>query len=184
MFAQAGVQYEDVRVTKEEWLEMKPKTPTGMLPLLEVDGKQIAGSMPIARFLARRLNLEGSNEFEAAEIDSMNDVVFDFLIQFMTKVYPEKDEAKKAEAVKDIKDNAFPKYWGVIEKRLQSNEDVWISGNKPSYADFSIYNYLDFVLKEFPAFLDEFPAVAKLRASVEALPKIAEWLKNRPKNDM
>ena len=47
IFAQAGVAYEDKRVSKEEWAQLKPTTPTGQLPLLEVDGKTLTGSRPI-----------------------------------------------------------------------------------------------------------------------------------------
>ena len=56
----------------------------------------------------------------------------------------------------------------------------WVYGNKPTYADFSIYNTLDYLVKGDPKFTENFPAAKKLRASVEALPNIAEWLKNRP----
>ena len=84
MFAQAGVEYEDVRVPKEKWGQLKPSerarvqqlqeeegrkraavhvmcalfrtadTPWGTMPFLEVDGKRIGGSPVIARFLAER----------------------------------------------------------------------------------------------------------------------------------
>ena len=39
------------------------------MPVLEVDGKTIAQSMSIARFLARRYKLSGKNELEEAEAD-------------------------------------------------------------------------------------------------------------------
>ena len=79
VFVQAGVKYEDVRIKKEDWPELKPSklavmwkfldgklfialavlflpsdTPLGHLPILEVDGKTICGSTGIARFLAER----------------------------------------------------------------------------------------------------------------------------------
>lgn len=41
----------------------------GQVPVLEVDGKTIAQSMSIARFLARRYKLAGKNELEEAEAD-------------------------------------------------------------------------------------------------------------------
>lgn len=52
IFAHTGVQYEDVRVTGDEFGKMKPTLPAGCLPILEIDGEQLAGSGVIARFLA------------------------------------------------------------------------------------------------------------------------------------
>ena len=60
IFVQADVQFEDVRFTNEEWAAFKPKTPYGMLPMLEVDGKLYGGSGPIARYVAEEYGLAGS----------------------------------------------------------------------------------------------------------------------------
>merc|ERR1712137_372054 len=57
MLAYKGVEYEDCRITNEQWAALKPKTPFGSLPLLCYNGMELAQSMTIARFLARELNL-------------------------------------------------------------------------------------------------------------------------------
>ena len=53
--------------------ELKPKTPFGTVPILEVDGKTLGGSIPIAVFLAQRHGLAGANDFENAEIAGIMD---------------------------------------------------------------------------------------------------------------
>jgi len=54
IFAHCEVDFEDKRVTSDEWKEMKPSIPFHQLPALEVDGKVIVGqSMAIARYVAR-----------------------------------------------------------------------------------------------------------------------------------
>ena len=78
IFAQAGIKYEDARLSREEWAELKPKTPTGMLPLLEVDGKPLVGSGPVARFLAEKFGLAGKTDFENSQIAGIVDYVADF----------------------------------------------------------------------------------------------------------
>ncbi|KAH7694854.1 CRE-GST-9 protein, partial [Aphelenchoides avenae] len=59
MFHYAGQPFDDVRVTNEEWeanlQHYKSTLPYGRIPVLEVDGVQIAESMTIARFLAKQL---------------------------------------------------------------------------------------------------------------------------------
>ncbi|KIH50854.1 glutathione S-transferase protein [Ancylostoma duodenale] len=54
VFVLAGQEYEDVRLSFEEWPKHKAEMPFGQIPVLEVDGKQLAQSIAIVRFLARK----------------------------------------------------------------------------------------------------------------------------------
>lgn len=185
IFAQAGVEYEDKRVEKEEWLKLKPSTPSGQLPMLEVDGKQLIGSMVIDRFLGERFGLAGSNDIENAEIAGIIDILHDFEIRLVT-MYFEKDEERKAQLKEKFGKEDIPKYWGIIDGICKKNNaaEGWIHGDTPTYADLSIFNTLGFFLSQVPTFMDDFPHVAKLKSSVEALPNVAEWLKKRPVTEM
>ena len=74
ILAAAGQQFEDVRLEKAKWIaEYKAGAPLGHCPYLEVteNGKvfRLGQSFAIARFLARRFNLDGKNEYEKAEVD-------------------------------------------------------------------------------------------------------------------
>ena len=182
VFTQAGVPYEDIRLTSEQWAEFKPKTPYGQMPVLEVDGKMLAGSGPIERFLAEQYGLAGSNAFENADIASILDVIVD-LGQRLIQYFYEKDEARKAELKKGLEETHIPKYLGALEKRAAANNsaDGWIYGAKVTYADFGVYLEGAYLLKVMSQnVLDNYPALKKLRESVEKLPNIAKWLKERP----
>ena len=181
VFAQAGVQYEDIRLNQEQWAEFKPKTPYGQMPVLEVDGKMLSGSGPIERFLAEQYELAGSNAFENADIASILDVVDD-LGHRLIPCFFEKDEARKAELKKGLEETHIPKYFGVLEKRAAANNsaDGWIYGPKVTYADFGVYLMSGYVKFLVPNVLDNYPALKKLHDSVEKLPNIAKWLKERP----
>ena len=181
IFVQAGVAYEDRRVEGEEWAKLKPTTPTGQLPMLEVEGKILTGSRTIARFVGERLGLAGANDLENAQLDAMIDYLFDFL----QKMYPwfyEKDEAKKATLWSTIRDEHIPKYWQIINKWIEDNQadGSWIFGNRPTYVDFSIYLAVDVVKSIDSEVLSQFPAVLRNYAAVESLPNIAKWIKERP----
>ncbi len=183
VFAQAAVRYEDQRISKEEWVQLKQKMPTGMLPVLEVDGKQISGSWIINRFLGERLGLAGSNDLENAEIAGIIDVFTDFM-QCMVSWFMEKDEVKKAELQKNIQDNEIPKYLGVLEKICSKSSGGYIYGGKLTYADLAIFNGLnhghDLVGKAFPNMLEGRPGLTKLMEVIRNLPNIAKWLNERP----
>ena len=62
------------------------------MPVLFVDGEQIAHSRAIVRYLAREFKLNGSNSLEAAKIDMWIEV----LVETLTKLpFLEEDEEKK-----------------------------------------------------------------------------------------
>lgn len=187
IFAQAGVEYKDDRIEFKDWPQLKDSTPTQALPVLEVDGKKLIGSVVIERFLAERFGLAGSNDIENAEIAGIVDVVQDFFWKcWMKTFYFEKNKEKKAQLQKKLAEEDIPKYWGIIEGFCKKNDSAegWVYGNKPTYADLTIFNILPYILQESPTFMDDFPHVAKLKAAVEALPNIAAWLKKRPETDI
>ncbi len=94
IMAQGGIDYEDRRLTKEEWrasksskancilevniihtfllLSVELDTPTGQLPMLEVNGAKIGQSLAIANFVAKKAGLCGKNDVEAAQAEMIN----------------------------------------------------------------------------------------------------------------
>ena len=185
IFIQTGVPYEDVRFTKEEWEAFKPKSPYGGLPILEIDGKLFGGSGPIERYVAEQHRLAGSNELENFELNTIYDLTFDLLLWILLHRF-EKEDARKAELKKELNKKHFPKYLGILNKLITNNgvADGWIFGNKVTYIDMRVAQLADSVLQVNPNALDGYPAVAKLKATVEALPKIAKWIKERPESEL
>ena len=182
VFAQAGVEYEDKRVTMEEWAQLKPSTPTGQLPILEVDGRSLYGSGPICRFLGERFGLGGSNDLENAEIAGFIDFFNDFLLNAFP-LFMEKDEAKKTELKKNIEEKEIPKYMGVMEKIASSSTGDYIFGEKLTYADLGFLYGISVFENLFPKILEGRPGLTKVKETVESLPNIARWLKERPPTD-
>ena len=109
IFVQASVEYEDIRITKEQWADMKSTTPNGSIPILEVDGKVLAGSGPIARYVAEQHGLAGENDFENAQIAGIDDLLTDATNR-LAKYWVEKDEAVKEQIKKDLNEKHLPFY--------------------------------------------------------------------------
>ena len=57
----------------------------GQMPVLEVDGKRAHQSLAMARFLAKKVGLVGSNDWEDLEIDTVVDCINDFRLSESTK---------------------------------------------------------------------------------------------------
>ena len=174
ILAQAGVDYEDKRITREQWAQLKPQTPFGHIPILEVDGKVLSGSLPVTRFLAERHGLAGSNDVENAEIAGIVDCITDLIAQ-MIKWMSEKDETCKAELKKEMDKVHTPKHLSNLEKHITA--EGWLYGSKVTYADLIFFNFSHHLSDEV---LAKYPGLKGLREKVEALPNIAKWLKEHP----
>ncbi len=70
---------------------------------------------------------------ENAELGGIVDILFDFIPKLFPWFY-EKDEEKKKQLAKAINEEYIPKYWAILEKRIQDNnsDNGWIYGNKPT----------------------------------------------------
>ena len=80
----AGESFEDERLTPENWEPVKASSPYNTVPILTVDGEQIAQSMSIYHYLARRFNLAGKSEIEIAKVNAMGE----FFREMMTNILP------------------------------------------------------------------------------------------------
>lgn len=184
VFAQAGVKYEDVRVTGEQFGKMKPNLPPpGSLPVLEEDGKQLSASGAITRYLGEKFGLAGANDWDNAQLASLADLCED-LHASVVPVFFGKDDATKAEAKKKLLEESIPKYFGGLEKRTQANNspDGWAYGSKITYIDMKISLLVDDLSKLDPTVPKTYPALNKLTEAVKGQPNIAEWIKHRPES--
>ena len=100
----------------------------------------------------------------------------------MFALYFEKDEEKKATLKKEMGETVMPRFLGFMEKFAASNTcaDGWFYGEKVSYVDFVFTHIMEYIQKDAPNVLDNFPALKKLTESVVKLPNIAKWIKERP----
>jgi len=147
LFHAAGQNFEDKRVTREEWLTIKPHTPFKMCPVLEVDGVPLAESHAIERFLAGQFDLNGSTAIEAAQIDAIVEVMETLKTQYRKhrdlKTNEEKEKFKEQFFVTD-----FPPILDQLEAWLVTCKPIasspWAIGNKMSLADITLYHNLRF----------------------------------------
>jgi len=179
-FAYAGVPYEDVRLSKDTWPKNKANYPWGTLPVLEVDGKILAQSNAILRYLGKTFNIAGDNDFEAAKCDEMVEAMAD-LKKASFAAMMEKDEGKKAELIAALTNETIPKYFTQWSKSITANGGFLV-GNKFSYADFCIASYLQIFNEALGGSLfNDFPAMKSHSDSVFNAKGIKEWVEKRPK---
>ncbi|XP_071082968.1 probable glutathione S-transferase 7 [Haliotis cracherodii] len=178
LFALAGQEYEDVRIKLEDWPAEKDKYIFDKVPILEVDGKQYGQSMAIASFLARRFGFHGSTEVEVLEVDQVLGIVGDILAT-LVRVFMEKDEARKAEIVKENKETNIPRCLGFLETVLKNNNTGYYVGKKLGYADVAAFEVL-YAAGIEQSLMERFPLVKANFEKVKANERIAKWLTKRP----
>lgn len=185
LFAVAGVQYEDIRIEKDAWPQLKPTTPFGQLPVLEVDGITLAQSNAIARLLARRFNLAGKTELDVAHVDMVVDCLEDTLTPALG-FFHEADEARKAELQKKYLESQLPGFLENLEKLLKQNHDGdgYFVGDELTWADLAFLSIVS-ILKMVGAVdpTSKYPKLDALHKRVEQHPKVAEWLAKRPQTN-
>ncbi|GAB6028480.1 hypothetical protein CHUAL_014093 [Chamberlinius hualienensis] len=178
IFAYAGVDYEDVRLERgPQWDEFKPKTPFGVIPILEFDGVVIGQSRAIARYLANAHGLTGKTPVESARCDFLVDTVFD-LFPALGKWYMEQDPAKKAELMEEFANKTAISFLDGFKRELQSNG--YLVGSGVTWADLALAHGLWTLSLLSPTILDNYPTLKTFSNNILSIPRIKAWLEKRP----
>ncbi|KHN80491.1 Glutathione S-transferase 1 [Toxocara canis] len=182
IFHQAGVPFEDVRIKREDWLPLKPKTPFGQLPVLEVNGEMISQSHAICRYLAHQFGLAGKTPLEDALIDSIADAHKDFFneCQPYFKIVGGDIEGDKDAIYKNVVVPARNKYLVALERFLAKSESGFLVGKSLTWVDLVVSEYIATWDSINSTFLHGHPKVKKFIQSIRALPNVKKWIAQRP----
>ncbi|XP_059150470.1 probable glutathione S-transferase 7 [Physella acuta] len=183
----AKKKFEDNRIPFSEWSKVKPTTPFGSLPVLEVDGQTYAQGIAIATYLAMENGLFGSNNLEALEINQLHLLREDLIVEEV-KVFQVKDPEKKNELVDNMNKNVYPRFLNYFNKILLNNQEKnktnFTVGTKLSLADIIIFEGIQNVVQTNPQLLDNYPALKALRATVAEVDGIKQYLATRKQTDL
>jgi len=180
LFAEAGVNFEDTRVGGEEWMKMKPDMPFEQLPVLEFNGKMVAQSWAINRFLAKHFGLYGVDDWDRAKVDEFIGNIQDEFYKF-ARFFQESDEEKKKEIFAELIESSVKPLFAKIEKTLADSKSGWVVGRDMTMADIAVYqvseNYR--TNKRLPPHnftLEPYPHVQQLVSRVADRPNIKAYL--------
>uniref|UniRef100_A0A915AJW2 glutathione transferase n=1 Tax=Parascaris univalens TaxID=6257 RepID=A0A915AJW2_PARUN len=182
MFHHAGVDFEDNRLEREDWPLLKPNTPFGQLPLLEVDGEVLAQSTAIFRYLGRKFGLAGKTPMEEAQVDSIFDAYKDFIAEVRPYflVAGEDYPGDKEKLLKELVIPAREKHFPGLEKFLNKSGSGYLVGDSVTWADIVISDSLATWETLVPDLLGNYPVLKKFVEHVRDLPNIKKWIAERP----
>jgi glutathione S-transferase len=133
----ADIPFDDDRVPGEEWPQRKPETPFGALPVLEANGKVLAQSNTINRFVGRLADLYPTDPWQAALCDEAMDAVEDIGTQIVaTFNLPEEEKKQRREA---LVAGPIPLYLSRLEERLLANGGRYFADDRLTVADLKVF---------------------------------------------
>lgn len=197
-----GTEFEDNRISFEDWGALKETTPYGQLPLMEVtedDGsvKKFAQSVAMMRWVARKFDATGT--LYPADPDAMLDIEEviglsdDMVRAWQPALYMgmgrhanyghPAEWAEKDETVKKLRETFIaehlPKFMGFYSSKLSAT-GAFFCGDKPTIADLQILAQLRYYTKgvadHVPAdCLEPYTTVTAWMKRMYEVPAIKKW---------
>lgn len=188
IFVAAGQKYEDIRISKEDWIKVKHNAPFRQLPYLEIIGAdgsvfKLAQAMSIARYLAKEFDLCGKNKKETAECDMYSDLLND-LFDLMCQTYFETDESRKSEYKLKLAETSIPLTMHYLEEKLRLANTGYLVGDSLTYLDLYTFNILEMLGQNGKLIFETFPLLNGHFNLIRNVASIANWLKVRPESNM
>jgi len=182
-----GIDFEDARFAPPEFATAKASGELSVnmdrVPLMTVGDVTFGQSMAIERFVAKRANLIGSNDIEAAQIDCLVEHVRDIKEKYL-KIRFIADPAEKETAMAAWYSKELGEWLVKLEKSLPRKRTQGFSvGSAVSYAEVSIWHLLMDYLDDkaaAEAASAETPALRAICQTIAALPAVQTWLAERP----
>jgi len=180
LLALAGAEYEDIRVEHgEKWQAMKPSTPFGQVPVLEVDGFQLAQTKAILRFLGREFKLAGHSNLESAKADMLVDGVDD-VSTHLRPAMREKDPEKKKELFEAVKTSHIEPFLKRYEHFLEKSGHDYFINNQITWADIYLFDAFQKWEHRHPELFQGHPKLRHFIEKVAGNPNIKRWIETRP----
>lgn len=201
-FTMTGTPFEDNRINFEQWGPLKPTTPYGQLPILEVDGKVYSQSYAMLRYAGKLGDGSLYPVDKQMEIDEVVGLHEDMARAFSPALYvgmrpaylghnfadDDAGKAAKTEKTKEMREKflaeELPKFMGFLAGILEKSSGPYFCGDKVTIADLCILPQLRYFTKGVADFIPKdvmekddasFKKVMAWINTMMEVPQIKEW---------
>ncbi len=136
-----GVPFEDRRVPFADWEALKPKTPFGGIPVLKVDGQELAQSNAINRYIGRLTGLYPEDPLQAAFCDEAMDAIEDISVELI-RTFSIADEAEKKKQRQALAEGPLRFYLERLQRRLEARGGEWFADGRLTVADLKVFLWI------------------------------------------
>ncbi|MEY3015009.1 MAG: hypothetical protein RIT45_3744 [Pseudomonadota bacterium] len=167
----AGIPFVDRRLNREQWAAYKPQSPFGGMPVLVHEGRTLAHSNAILRFIGNRHDLHPADAWTAAQHDALMDSVEDL----RNKVPgPGLSGAERQTAREAFAAGWLSQWARTVEASIAG---PFVQGDKLHIVDLKLYvivrAFIGGTYDHIPgSFFDAYPKIAGLHAAVDAVPAV------------
>lgn len=131
-----AVPFEDDRVAIADWPQRKGGTPYGAVPVLQVEGKTLAQSNAITRYVGKLTGLYPSDFWQAALCDEAMEAVEDVFQQIGPTLFlPEEEKKARREA---LAESTFPLFLKQLNKSLSDAGGRYFADDRLTIADLKV----------------------------------------------
>ncbi len=181
----AGLPFEDRRIPRSEWAAQRDQYPFQSLPVLEVDGKVLAHSNTINRYVGKLTGLYPKDDWQAAQVDEVMDAIEDITTRIGATFALEGEAKKKARET--LAAGSITRFLQQLNARLKAGGGEWFVDRRLTVADLKCFLFVRWLksgaLDHIPADLvdQQAPLLAKHLERVSNHPKIASYYAARKK---
>lgn len=178
-----GMDFEDKRVTREEFSVMKPHLPFGQLPVLEFeDNKVLAQSLAILIYAGKKTGLMPADAMEAAKVIQILSTLEDIYGKFAPTMH-EPDQQKKLQMREQLAKETLPFWLSRLNTIIENEESpgCYCVGKNLTVADLQVYVVLSWlclsdIVEGIPKDIcNPYKAILKVIENVGNHPKVKEW---------
>ena len=172
-----GVDFEDVRIKREDWATLKPRTPFGGLPYLELPGHAVlAQSNAILVLVGRRHGLHPKDDFEAARHEAIMQHVEDLRATLGPTLRMEEAEKKKVREA--LLAGYIPTWAANVEKQI--GDGPFFGGAAMHVVDLKLHMAVRWLatgkVDHIPATVfSAYPKLVRVHDAVRDEPRIKAW---------
>jgi len=173
-----GVEFEDVRIKRADWPALKPTTPFGGLPVLEMPGQPPLGqSNAILVLIGRQHGLHPTDDFEAARHEAMMCHVED-LRTHVGPILRIVDETEKKAAREALAATFLPIWAERVERQI--GDGPFFGGAKLQVVDIKLFGVVRWfaggVVDHVPATIfSSFRKLTRVHDAVREDPRVKAW---------
>ena len=136
-FHAAGIEFEDHRISFDEFMKTSDTMRFRCAPILEIDGTVVTQSNSMLRYFVNMAGLYPSDSIQALYCDEAMGAVEDLLHQIVRTFGLEGDELKTARA--KLVDGWLTTFINGLAEILERGGGVYIADNRLTVADLKVY---------------------------------------------